>query len=368
MKIFALKEKDGKWYYITKDSVTGKQVSKLCKYCKTKEEARDFIKKMALRSANPYLIKNIAKDMYEPGSDHLTILASRGKRPVAITISLKRTFVIFIIQEFGSIDIRHLAVRDVLKRLMNDKFHSGSWKNSYLSILSEIYDYTVFKCPSPVLRPQFLSFARNSRKSDVFFTDEIVRLFKLENWEDYDMYLMFLIIYSCGLRLGEARGLKVNQILFEDKVLVVNGFCSRNGERINHCKKGSDTDRKIRVAPLPQHVLDELKLFITQRQKKADDFLFIVKGKPVQPEYARRYFVKAVEKAGISRKDRKLVPHSLRYTYVTKMRRNLDIESTQKIVGHASPDMTEYYTKSAVQDLIDSLDEKSFEATEKLFE
>ena len=48
------------------------------------------------------------------------------------------------------------------------------------------------------------------------------------------------------------------------------------------------------------------------------------------------------------------------------MRRNLDVESVQKIVGHTSVEMTEYYTRFGVQELIDGL-QKTLPAAEKLF-
>ena len=38
------------------------------------------------------------------------------------------------------------------------------------------------------------------------------------------------------------------------------------------------------------------------------------------------------------------LPHSLRYTYVTRMRRYAPIELVRRIVGHTSEGMTEYYT------------------------
>ena len=305
--------------------------------------------------------------MYLSESQHLKILESFGKHPAQNTLTQKRALIKVIISDFGTFDIRELSVHQVQLRLMNDIFHSSSWKNMYLSLLSEIYDFTTFVCPRQIERPNFLSFVRNSKKCDVFYTEELNKLFLPENWETKDMYLFFLLTFNCGLRLGECRGLLVRQLFFEEKVLLVDGFCDRDGKRINHCKKGSENNKKMRIAPLSEKLIKELSEYIEENNKKPGDFLFSTEGKAINAEHARRVFYKALKKSGIKRENRKLVPHSLRFTYVTRMRRLLDIESTRKIVGHATPEMTEYYTRSNLQDLIDGLNKETFQALEQLF-
>ena len=54
--------------------------------------------------------------------------------------------------------------------------------------------------------------------------------------------------------------------------------------------------------------------------------------------------------AGIDLDGRKLTPHSLRYTYVTKMRRTLPVDTVRKLVGHTAEKMTEYYTRASIED------------------
>jgi integrase len=40
---------------------------------------------------------------------------------------------------------------------------------------------------------------------------------------------------------------------------------------------------------------------------------------------------------------RKLVPHSLRYTYVSRMRRELAVKELLPMTGHTSVEMVDYY-------------------------
>jgi integrase len=101
-----------------------------------------------------------------------------------------------------------------------------------------------------------------------------------------------------------------------------------------------------------------------------EDFCFTQNGKPIRPEHAETVFYRALVKSGIlpmpenkkiapvgRRKElstaadgRKLVVHSLRYTYVTRMRRELSVETVMKMVGHVNPEQTDYYTSNRFLD------------------
>jgi integrase len=63
---------------------------------------------------------------------------------------------------------------------------------------------------------------------------------------------------------------------------------------------------------------------------------------------------------------RKLVPHSLRYTYVSRMRRELSAETLQKMTGHNSIEMVDYYTRPILDGFLAALPGAE-QATEKLF-
>ena len=71
--------------------------------------------------------------------------------------------------------------------------------------------------------------------------------------------------------------------------------------------------------------------------------------------------------AGIEKGTRKLIPHSFRFTYVTRMRRGLSAETVQKLAGHSSVEMTEYYTRAAIPEMVEGLKE-AVPAANMLFE
>ena len=103
-----------------------------------------------------------------------------------------------------------------------------------------------------------MRFARNSKKADIFTTDELKKLLTREMWPNESLYLMYYLIAVCGLRLGEARGIRAGQFIRNEKMLIVDGFCRNYNERTNYNKKGSDENRKIRVVPVPEKVFSQL--------------------------------------------------------------------------------------------------------------
>jgi hypothetical protein len=164
------------------------------------------------------------------------------------------------------------------------------------------------------------------------------------------------------------------QILFNRKALIVDGFCKRNGNRTTYNKKGTPDNPRLRVALLPDFTLSKIADHITKNGIMPDDFCFTIDGQPIGQSHAESVFSTALVKAGITitksafkkteayqlgqriiKSDlmpdrRKLVVHSLRYTYVTRMRRELSAEIVGKMVGHLSFEQTDYYTSKCALD------------------
>jgi integrase len=191
--------------------------------------------------------------------------------------------------------------------------------------------------------------------------------------------LFFLLSLSGGLRLGEARGVRLKQFVFEKKALIVDGFCRENGERTNYNKKGNADNPKTRVVLLPDFTLCKVLEFIKGKALGPDDFIFIYHGKPVKQNTAELVFIRALIKAGLTmpqpaltengtlkrgvivkRKNitpdgRRLVPHSLRYTYVSRMRRELSAKELKPMTGHVTDDMVDYYNRLVLEEALANL-------------
>lgn len=201
-----------------------------------------------------------------------------------------------------------------------------------------------------------------------FLLQELDIILNPEVWKMYDDFLAFYIIAACGLRIGEARALRISQIFWTEKVLLINGFCKEDGLRTDYNKKGSEENKKIRVAPLSDKLLAMLKNYIEMNHRQENDFLFYndTGTKPVTKEHLERQLRHVLKRTGIYNPMRKLVPHSFRFTYVTYMRSLLEGEQVRLIVGHSDMDMTNYYTRFSLQNEIRGIKD-SFSAVNKIF-
>lgn len=360
MKNFELQSKkiDGKekWYFYYPNG--NKTCMKTIPNCKTKEEAEKNFTRFQSRfnKENQYLIRNVANDMFLNESEHVLRLQNFGKNLSYETIHQKRKIIELIIKEFGDYKINELNISQIENYLLKDKSHSGSWKNTFLETFGSIYEETIWKCAVPVPKPQFQKFARNSKKPDIFTEEELNKIFNKELWSSYTEWLLFYVTAYCGLRLGEARALQVRQIKIKEGILVIDGFLKHNGFRTNYNKKGNANDRKIRCVPIPNKILEELIKYISYKKLDNSDYLFLDENNRTYTTcHLEHNFRKVLIASNIKLFDRKLVPHSLRFTYVTRMRMLVSVDEVRKIVGHTTNEMTEYYTRMMISDMCKSL-------------
>lgn len=341
-----------RWYYYYTDSF-GKQYQKVCKHCTSQAAAWHFVDNLPKQTKANWTINSITHYMFVPGSEHMKRREQTGKKIVESTLLSDRHYIRLIQDRFGQYDIRNITAKDIIDSLL-DVPRSGSWKNGVLYVWHEIYREANWR-GCRVTLPELQSFARNSVKADIFTTDELSRFFRPENWQSKDIYMMFLLALSAGLRLSEARGFRACQFYPDMNIILVDGFLNEKGTRLNYNKKGSETNLKWRTVVLPNITANKLKSFIKYKNVAPESLLFDFEGRQIRMTYARTVFNRALLKAGIETEGRKLCPHSLRYTYVTRMRRFLPEDIVQKMAGHTSCKMTEYYTRSGIDDMTQSI-------------
>lgn len=358
-----------RWYYWYIDT-RGIQRQKVCKHCANKAEAIAFVAALPPLRRDAKTVRDIAQDMYLPDSEHVKRRAALGKSVLPATMREARTYLEDIIVRWGRFDIREVDVRKVGLYLMGVE-RSGSWKKRYIAVFTEVFSEAAWHGVN-VQCPAFPHFVKTPGKSDIFSSEELKKLFVVENFagravDAETAYLFFLVSVFAGLRIGEARGLRMRQFLFDKNALVIDGFCREDGTRTNFNKKGSESDPKTRIVLLPEDVTDAVRKYLAARGKSGDDFVFSFDGKPLRREYLETIFKSALKKAGIDTEGRKLTPHSLRFTYVTKMRRTLPVDTVRKLVGHTDNAMTEYYTRASLEDGLAGIADTK-QAVEHLFD
>ena len=92
------------------------------------------------------------------------------------------------------------------------------------------------------------------------------------------IYLLLLCCLKCGLRISEAIAIQTRQFLFDQGMLVVDGFYKCNQlVRTNYNKCGSDDDRKIRVVPVPEDFLHIIQSYIQKNNLSENNYVFTCK-------------------------------------------------------------------------------------------
>lgn len=137
----------------------------------------------------------------------------------------------------------------------------------------------------------------NDRKLPVVLSrEELRRLFMAP--QRLKQRVLFALIYSAGLRVGEVCALKVSDI-DSDRMTV----------RVVKSKGKAD-----RYVPLSLYILDGLRKYVQSARPKVYLFNGKVKGGPLGKGAVQQAFRLAVKKAGIIKE---VSVHSLRHTYVS---------------------------------------------------
>lgn len=250
-----------------------------------------------------------------------------------------------------------------LNRLADDKGNSLKLitQNYHLIALRAFLKYLA-KQDVETLSPEKIELPKNPQRQVEFLeNEELQRLFDAAGREKNELLRLrdlavLHTLFSTGLRVSEAAGLKKDSINLDRREFTVRG-------------KGS----KLRIVFLSDDAAEAIKNYL----KKRDDgskALFIghsTVGQSVEkqiashgaspdkgtkipgltPRQIQRIIKKYCRLAGIVKK---VTPHTLRHSFATDLLQNgADIRSVQTLLGHASITTTQIYTHITNQGLRD---------------
>ena len=229
------------------------------------------------------------------------------------------------IQKKG-LQINEATIYQYLMSLV-EKGYSRSSQNQHINAI-KFYLEKVLKQES---KTYYIERPLKKRKLPVVLSEnEIQRI--LSNISNLKHKALLSLIYSCGLRVGEALNLKIND-LDSDRMLI----SVRNG-------KGE----KDRMVPLASNVLKLLRTYYKQYQPS--DYLFNgAEQGPYSATSIRNVLKRAVYKSYIKKN---VTPHTLRHSYATHLlEKGTDLRYIQVILGHSSVKTTEIYTHVSTKNL-----------------
>ncbi len=139
-------------------------------------------------------------------------------------------------------------------------------------------------------------------------------------------------MYSSGLRVSEAAGLKTGDVLFDQEILRVTG-------------KGS----KERIIPAGKPALKMIRKYMDEVRPQLlaeggnSEFLFLsYRGQHLDRERIWAIVKEAAKIAGITKN---IYPHTLRHSFASHLLENgADLRIIQEMLGHADISTTQIYT------------------------
>lgn len=165
---------------------------------------------------------------------------------------------------------------------------------------------------------------KKSKKLPVVLSIEEIKLV-LQNTINLKHKTLLSLLYSCGLRIGEALKLRIKDINFE--------------RRFMHIKSAKGS--KDRYVPIPKQMIDLLTHYL--KSYKPTEYVFEGQnGGMYSAVSARQILKRSLRSSGISKQ---ITLHTLRHSHATHLLENgTDLRFIQELLGHNNPKTTMIYT------------------------
>ncbi len=245
------------------------------------------------------------------------------KRYSPNTIKIYISYFSDFLDYFNGSDIENIdkkEVNDYLTELIHNKNISASQQNQRINAIKFYYEKVLNK-PKEVYvfdRPR-----RSKSLPKVITEQEVLRILKAT--ENLKHKAILGTLYSAGLRRSEIINLRIQDIVFDKKLIFIKGA------------KG----KKDRTSVLSDSVATVLKIYIGKF--KPNYWLF--EG-PNRTQYSATSIVNILKVSAKKANIGKVVtPHMLRHSFATHLlEQGVDIRYIQTILGHESTKTTEIYT------------------------
>ncbi|MCD4744294.1 MAG: tyrosine recombinase XerC [Desulfobacteraceae bacterium] len=226
-------------------------------------------------------------------------------------------------------------VREYVSKLVKSELKKRSIARK-LSGLNTFFDYLV-KIGKLKLNPgNGINIPKFEKSIPHFLSiDDLFRLLdsiKTDTWLEKRNLAIFETFYSTGVRVSEIEGLNLQDIDFNNNMIIVTG-------------KGS----KQRIVPIGTRALDAIKEY---RKHFPKDFIPLFLNKN-HTRLSSRSIRRTLEKLVIDCElNVPVTPHTLRHSFATHMLDSgADLRGIQEILGHASLSTTQVYTHVSMDKL-----------------
>lgn len=178
----------------------------------------------------------------------------------------------------------------------------------------------------------------------VFGTTEIKRLLSVIDkgtFAGFRDYCAILLMYDCGLRCGEINALEINDIDFDNNVILLPGAKNKN--------------RRTRAVPISESMAKLLRQLIAETREFFGSSASLVflnnNGEPMAEGRIRSRMHEYGRRSGLNGTLR-VSPHTLRHSFATRWLANDgDLVSLSRILGHTDLSTTKRYLNITHEDI-----------------
>lgn len=256
----------------------------------------------------------------------------------------------YVSKEYGVEEPENVQPEHV-ESFLASLYDTGVTKTTQARVLSGIrsfFNYLLVNDRIERLPTEFIDSPKAGRRlPDVLTLSEIERILASIDLGDrfgHRNKAMLETLYSCGLRVSELVGLKINDLFFNDGFIRVTG-------------KGD----KQRLVPVSEEAEKLITIYLEQRRTLPvdtahEDTVFLNnKGRALTRVMIFHIIHRAAESAGITKK---ISPHTFRHSFATHLLEGgADIRQVQQMLGHESISTTEIYTHLSREHLEKTIEE-----------
>lgn len=236
--------------------------------------------------------------------------------------------------ELSYLNVDKYQIRDYISLKMQNNSLKNRSLNRHLSSLRGFYSYLVDNKkieanPFSVIR----SLKVEKKLPSVLSESQIKELYQYKTSKDdlldYRNQLMIRLILDSGLRLSELINLTLNNINFEDNMLLIRG-------------KGNKDRFTFFTNETKEMFVYYLETIRNKLINEDTNIVFLSKqGLPIN----KRTFEKMLLKIKLRDSSINLHPHLLRHTFATRLlEEGADLRMVQELLGHESLSTTQIYT------------------------
>lgn len=333
--------KDGRrWYFYDKIKVDGRTKPYMSRSYMTRNEAlkaeRDFIVGYETKEINVtgMTFKQLFEEFYEYKKDKVKRTTLRSYR-----VNIKE------LSEFYELKIKDIRLEHYIawRKRVGSLDLADKTKNGYYKLLKTILNYGTkwhdFNFTSIYNKMEKFNNPNKPPKEMQFYTWEEFKQF-ISVIDDIKWKTLFEVLFFCGLRRGELRGLSWDNIDFFNKELSVVKNVAQEGSTGEYIITTPKTRTSTRTLPVPERVMSDLQeLYLREKKQYGFNQKWFVFGdkEPLGDGILRHTKNKFCDLSGVKR----IRIHDFRHSCASVLINNgASIMIVAKYLGHAKIDET----------------------------